>query len=158
MEKGNIKKAMSNWRNLLEKIRERICKGSFQELLRYGFWGVVTTLISFFSYWALLLIGLDYRVANLLSMLLTKSSAYLSNKFFVFHSRRKTKQALFQEMALFIATRGLSGVLEYVGLIFLVDICHTGRLFGKGVMIVFVIIINYIFGKSIVYKDREDLK
>lgn len=143
---------------MLEKIRMMIHKGTFQELLRYGFWGVVTTFISFFSYWAFLLIGLDYRVANLISMLLTKVSAYLVNKLFVFHSKRETRQALFKEMALFIITRGVSGVIEYIGLIILVDICGVGRLIGKGVMIVIVTILNYVFGKTIVYQGSKDLK
>lgn len=143
---------------LLEKASVMARKGTLRELFRYGFWGVVTICISFFSYWAFLLVGLDYRVANLLSMLMTKSFAYLSNKFFVFHSKQKTKQALFQEIALFIATRGLSGAFEYVGLILLVDICKIGRLVGKGLMIVLTTIINYVFGKVIVYKDRENLK
>ena len=150
-----MKKFMSGWRDLSQKICAVLHKESFQELFRYGFWGVVTTLISFFSYWVLLLIGLDYRIANLISMLLTKVSAYLANKFFVFHSKRETKQALLKEMVLFIITRGLSGVVEYVGLIVLVDICNTNRLFGKGVIIVLVTIINYILGKTIVYNGNK---
>lgn len=143
---------MGIWNDLKGK---RIRNDTLQELLRYGFWGVVTTLINFFSYWALLEVGMDYRIANLISMLLTKTSAYIVNKFFVFRSKRRSGQALAQEIALFIATRGASGVVEYAGLIFLVDLCHMNRLFGKGCMLVFITTLNYIFGKKIVYKEQK---
>lgn len=144
--------------DLLEKMRVMLHKENLKELLRYGFWGVATSFINFFSYWVFLLIGLDYRIAQLISMVLTKGSAYFANKFFVFRIKRKTKQALLKEIALFIVTRGISSVIEYVGLIVLVDICGTGKLFGKGVMIVFIVIVNYVFGKAIVYRDHKDLK
>lgn len=149
---------MNCQRDLLEKMRVMLHKENLKEWLRYGFWGAVTAFINFFSYWAFLLIGLDYRIAQLISMVLTKGSAYFSNKFFVFYSKRETKQALLKEMALFIITRGISGVIEFIGLVVLVDICGMGRLLGKGVMIVIVTILNYVFGKAIVYRDHKDLK
>lgn len=130
---------------------------TLQELFRYGFWGVVNIFISFFSYWLFLLVRLDYRVANLISMLLAKSFAYLANKFFVFHSKRQSIRELMQEIFLFIATRGVSAILEFVGLIFLVDICQTDRLLGKGFMLVIVSIVNYIFGKTIVYRKEMNM-
>ena len=144
---------MSKWHDLKDKLKQ---KDTLQELIRYGFWGVVTTLISFFSYWALLAVGMDYRIAQIISMLLTKTAAYLVNKFFVFRSKRRTKQELMKEMLLFIATRGTSGIVEYFGLVFLVDFCHVNKLVGKGCMLVFITMLNYVFGKAIVYKERKD--
>lgn len=152
-----MKRVMRSWRDLWETIFAITHKRVFQELLRFGFWGVATSCISFFSYCAFLLFGLDYRIANLISMLLTKASAYFANKFFVFHSKRETKRELLKEIVLFIITRGLSGFIEYIGLIILVDICGAGQLFGKCVMIVMVIILNYALGKTIVYRARTDL-
>ena len=124
------------------------------ELIRYGVGGVATTLISFLSYWLLLCVGLEYRIANLLSIILAKSFAYLINKLWVFRSQRSTKTALIKEIILFILTRGFSGIVEFLGLILLVDVFEAGRLFGKACMTVIVICLNYVFGKFIVYKKE----
>lgn len=137
---------------VLELLSRLMRKGTLQEALRYAIGGVGTTLIDFFSYWLFLAIGLNYQVSNIVAMVLTKTSAYLINKFFVFHSKRKSGNELLKEIGLFILTRGLSGVVEHLGLILLVDMVHTGKLFGKAAMIVVITILNYFFGKSIVFK------
>lgn len=133
-------------------------KRTLHEMIRYTFGGVTTTLINFFSYWAMLEVGVNYRLANLISMVITKSSAYLVNKFFVFQSRCETMHALLREITLYVITRGITGVIEYVGLIILVDICNAGRLFGKCVVLVIITILNYVFGKIVVYRNWKDLK
>lgn len=137
---------------LREKLVEMARKGTLQEIVRYGFWGVATTLFNFFSYWGMLALRVDYRAANLISMVLTKCAAYLANKYFVFRSKRETKRALVGEMTRFVVTRVLSGVVEFVGLMILVDLLNMGRLPGKAVMLVIVMVLNYLFGKLVVYK------
>lgn len=127
-------------------------KRLIRELVSYVFWGIVTTVINFGGYWVMLTVGVDYRIANIISMVITKSAAYISNKYFVFRSKRDTKKALAKEVTAFIITRTLSGLIDFFGLILLVDALHMDELFGKVCMIVIVTIVNYVFGKWVVYK------
>ncbi len=143
---------------LIEKVSEAACSDRIMEIINYGIWGVVTTLVSFFSYTFLVLAGIDYKIANIISMILTKLTAYLSNKHFVFHSKCESNRELIKEITKFVITRGLSGVIEFMGLILLVDICHIDRFVGKALMIVVVTIVNFFFGKFIVYRSKNHKK
>ena len=96
--------------------------------------------------------GADYRVSNLLTIIITKIAAYLFNKFFVFRTSVKTLAGVLKEVLLFILTRGTAGIIDYFGLILLVDWLHVDGMAGKLIMIIIVTILNYFFGKHIVYK------
>ncbi len=140
--------------SLQKKIDSFVRNKSFIEVVSYIFWGILTTLINFFSYYFFVQIGLDYKIANILSMIITKSSAYVVNKVFVFKSHCKSLKDLCQEMGMFILSRGLSGVVDYVGLIILVDFLGVDKFWGKAFMIFFVTALNYFLGKKVVYKSR----
>ena len=77
--------------------------------MEYG--GVVTVLFSYLSYWLLVALGVDYKVANFISLVLTKTEAYLTNKFFVFQVKGRQQKALLLEIFNFIWTRGLVGLI-----------------------------------------------
>lgn len=140
---------------LLEKVSEHLRKGNIKEVIQYLFWGIVTILTSFISYWLLIQIGIDYKIANIGGILITKATAYLTNKFFVFHSRCKNLGQLIQECLNFIIARGMSGIVEFVGVIFLVECLSVNIYFGKAIMIVITTIMNYFAGKKFVYKSSQ---
>lgn len=140
---------------LLKKIGKYPQNINTKEVIRYCFWGLITVLTSFTSYWLLIQIGLDYKVANIGGILITKTTAYLTNKFFVFHSRCKNLEQLIHECLSFILARGLSAVVELIGVIFLVEILSANIYFGKATMIVITTIMNYLTGKKFVYKSAQ---
>ncbi len=136
----------------LEKISEDMRSGRIAEILRYLFWGTMTTAVNLVCFWGFQQLGADYRVSNLLTIVITKVAAYLFNKFFVFRTSIKTLIVVLKEILLFILTRGTAGLVDYFGLILLVDYLHVDGLLGKFIMIIIVTIMNYFFGKHIVYK------
>lgn len=140
---------------LLEKMSEMARGDTLKQIIKYGFWGVVTVLTSFISYWLFLTLGMDYKIANIISIVITKTTAYLTNKHFVFGSHCESIGALLQEIGKFVVTRGLSGVAEFVGLILLVDFLYVGELTGKAVLIIFTTCMNYFLGKNVVYTNKK---
>ena len=136
----------------LEKISEDMRSGKIAEILRYLFWGIMTTVVNLLCFWGFQQLGADYRVSNLLTIVITKIAAFLFNKFFVFRTSVKTLAGVLKEILLFMLTRGTAGLIDYFGLILLVDYLHVDGLFGKFIMIIIVTIMNYFFGKHIVYK------
>ncbi len=131
-----------------EKKREHIL-----ELVRYGFWGVITVLFSMFSY-ALFVKILDYKIANLVSIILTKAFAYFTNKKFVFKTNTNIREQI-KEIFKFILTRGFTGIIDWVGLIVFVEVFLIDDIISKSIMIVITTILNYILGKYAVFNTKH---
>ena len=127
------------------------------ELVRYGISGAGTTLLNIFLY-QFLLIFLDYRVSNLIAILVSKTFAYAVNKKYVFRSKCKNTRELIAEIVRFIVTRGATGLLDYFGLILAVETFGFDRVWSKYVIQAIVIVLNYILGKRAVFvnNDAED--
>lgn len=124
-----------------------------QEALRYFFWGVITVLVTYFSYF-LLKQFLAYQIANLISIVFTKVFAYYTNKKFVFRTKTNLKgQAL--EIVRYVLGRGFTGLVDFAGLIVLVDVFDMDDRIGKMVMIVITTALNYVLGKVFVFRKED---
>ena len=128
---------------------------NFREVLRYGFWGVVTVLFSYLSYASLVMIGVEYRLSNLISLISTKIFAYLTNKHFVFKSKSDNVNKLLIELVRYVWTRGIVGVIDYFGLILFVEAFGINKMIGKGTMLFVTTVLNYFFGKKHVFKKDK---
>lgn len=127
-------------------------KKNLNEGLKYLCWGVITVVVGFVSFWGLSKLGMEYKIANIFSIVLTKMFAYITNKLFVFESKCNSIFDLVNEMVKFIISRGFSGIVEFVGLIVLVDYFKFNKIVGKGFLIVITTAINYFSGKNHVFK------
>lgn len=123
-----------------------------KEAVRYLFWGVMTVLLNYFSY-IFLKYFLTYQIANLFSILITKVFAYCTNKKFVFQTKTNFKEQIY-EILRYILGRGFTGVVDFVGLIFLVNMLSMDDRIGKMVMIVITTALNYLLGKVFVFKKK----
>ncbi len=126
-----------------------------KEAICYLFWGVVTVLVNYFSY-LLLEQFLMYQAANLISIVFTKVFAYYTNKKFVFRTNTNFKEQI-HEIFRYILGRGFTGVVDFLGLIVLVDTLMINDKFGKMIMIVITTILNYFCGKIFVFKKFNKL-
>ena len=133
-------------------------KQSIMEIARYGIAGLTTTLVNIGFYHVLALLGMDYRAANLIAIVCSKVYGYIVNKLFVFRSNCGTRKGLIQEIGKFIGTRGITGIVDYAGLIFMVEVCSFGNMVSKYVVTAIVIILNYVLGKFMVFKRKSDRK
>ncbi len=123
-----------------------------KEAARYLFWGVITVLLNYFSY-LFLKQFLTYQIANLFSIIITKIFAYCTNKKFVFQTKTNFKEQIY-EIFRYIMGRGFTGVVDFVGLIFLVNVLSMDDRIGKMIMIVVTTALNYLLGKIFVFKKK----
>lgn len=130
-------------------------KKSFSEIVRYGIAGVTTTLVNIGLYQGLLLFGIDYKAANLIAIIGSKIYGYIVNKLFVFKSHCATRKELLIEIGKFIGARGITGIVDYLGLILLVEVFNLDKVISKYGITVVVIVLNYIFGKFLVFKKES---
>ena len=61
-----------------------------------------------------------------------------------------------KECLKFIVARGFTGVVDYFGVIFMVDMLKIDENISKITIQVLVIILNYIFGKLLVFNKKKN--
>ncbi len=126
-----------------------------KEFIRYIIWGLITTLFHFLFYYLLNIIGLYYVIANVIAIITTKALAYICNKLFVFKRKCDNYKELLKEIFHFIISRGFTFLIDFFGLILLVDVFKFNKFIGKIIVLIIVVIINYILGKDFVYRKTR---
>ncbi|MEN6637391.1 MAG: GtrA family protein [Clostridiaceae bacterium] len=136
------------------------CRNTFKKVLNpetiyYAVFGVLTTILGVAVYRILLYVGMDYHYANLISLIIGKLAAYICNKLFVFKVHQNSFVELLKEFGRFVVARGASFFIDYFGVIFAVEVLHGDKVISKYIFAVLVLILNYIFGKLVVFKKKD---
>ena len=152
----------------MKRIKELIIK--YKEILLYLIFGVLTTAVSIFSFW---LFGLFipsnlYLITNVISWVIAVIFAFVTNKLFVFESKKWGKAELGSEIPKFLGARVFSLVIEELGLILFIDLLKfseisktvigfeiTCELIAKIIMAFVVIVLNYFFSKFMIFKKKQ---
>lgn len=130
-----------------------------KETILYLFFGAFTTLVNIVSYlFFTRVISFNFMVANALSWILAVLFAYVTNKFFVFESRKITFIFLMKEFLSFIGFRLLSGLVEMSMLYIMINFLLINDFLTKIITNIIVIILNYIFSKMLIFKNTNSLK
>lgn len=136
--------------------RTRLDRFINPETLRYAFWGVVTTVINIGVYRLLLFAGVNYKLSDIVAVVTAKVAAFFVNKYFVFRVKTEGGRAQILEIFRYVYTRGFTMLVDYFGLILLVDVLGGDAKYMKYIVTVVVVIINYLFGKFLVFRKRDD--
>lgn len=130
-------------------------KEKMREIFIYGIFGVLTTIVSFGSFAILRWIfpNVNESILNTISLVLAIIFAYFTNRKFVFKSKEKN---ILREASLFFMSRAFSTVFEMVSFFILNELFKVDGLIAKAIVSVFVIIINYIMSKMIVFKNKKN--
>ncbi len=126
-----------------------------RETLLYGIFGVATTVLNIVLFKVLLLLSVEYKTANLITLVVVKLAAYVCNKKYVFCTKSENFGELLKEFGRFVIARGATAIIDYIGLILLVELLKMGKTPGKVIMTVVVVIVNYFLGKKHVFKKKE---
>ena len=132
----------------------------FWKLVRYVLVGAVTTLTNYLMLWVLFYrIHMNYDVANAIAIATSIAVAYVLNKLFVFRSHVDSFGALVRETVAFVASRAITGILEWgsaylIHNVFGMDEEQWGMVTKIGTNVV-VIILNYVFAQLFVFKGEK---
>lgn len=96
---------------------------------------------------------MPYHVANLISIIFTKIFAYCTNKKFVFQTVTTLKEQM-REIMRYVLGRGITGLVDFFGLMILTEVFLVDDRLGKIFMIVLTTILNYFLGKMFVFKNN----
>jgi len=126
------------------------------ELINYLIFGVLTTAVNIISFWVLnRLIGTDYRMATSIAWVLSVLFAFVTNKLYVFNSKKSNFSSVMREFMSFLFFRLLSYLLDLFTMILLVEIFLADSLLAKIIANVFVVIFNYFASKFIIFKPSS---
>ena len=126
-----------------------------EEIIKYLIIGILTTVVSLFSYYVLTIslldpdIPLELQIANIISWTLAVTFAYFTNRILVFKSSNKKK---FKEAIKFYTSRIITLLLDMLIMYIMVSSLGINDRISKLVVQVIVTVINYILSKFIVFK------
>ncbi len=128
----------------------------------YLIFGVSTTLVNWIVYTLLVsLANANITLSNAIAWFAAVIFAYITNKRFVFESKSWSASVLVKEITSFFGARIASGVFEIFLPALLMKIGLDQSLFGiegfvaKAVVSVLIIVLNYIFSKLFVFKNKK---
>lgn len=144
----------------VKKVFGKIFKKVFsREFITYGIFGVLTTLVNIIIFKLLFEnIGIAYGIANIIAVLSAKIFAYITNKLFVFKHHCESVKELLLEIVKCVFARGFTGLVDIFGMFFAVEILNADEMITKYIIQVIVIILNYILGKKVVFKNNDRSK
>lgn len=135
-------------------MRELLKK--YREIISYLFFGVLTTLVNWGSYWLLTdVLHIHYMAAAFIAQVLAILFAYVTNRRWVFESKVHGAKGVAAEMAKFFGARGISLVLDLLCMYLGVDLLSLNDKAVKVVSSVLVVIANYIFSKLFVFRSGK---
>ena len=135
----------------MNKIIEALRKN--KQLLLYLFFGICTTAINTICYWLLYDVLLSSNITStVLAWLAAVVFAFVTNKVFVFESKRTSATDRINEVISFFGCRLLTGLLDVAIMAFAVDMLQWNGLLWKLISNIIVTIINYISSKFLIFK------
>lgn len=124
-----------------------------KQLFLYFIFGLCTTAINTICYWLLYdLFSMNNIISTIFAWLVAVIFAYITNKIFVFESKRECVAECVSEVMSFFCCRLLTGILDVMIMAVTVDILHWNGLFWKILSNIIVTIINYIASKFFIFK------
>ena len=156
------KKFVSNTPNMVKLVSDYIEEADniswynkYSEILWYGFFGVLTTLVNIISFALLDKTGLNVYFSNLLAWFFSVLFAFITNKLFVFDSKDFTFKVFFKELVSFFFFRIVSLGIDMAGMYVCLEAIKLNKMISKIIVNVVVIIANYVFSKLFIFKKKS---
>ncbi len=122
-------------------------------ILRYIYYGGLTTLVNLGVYYLLrLLFHVDLVIANIISVAVAILFAYFVNSRFVFETKAVGFAQHFEEFLKFVGARITTMVIEVGGVWFMAEVMRINDLAAKFVIQIVILVLNYIFSKFLIFR------
>ena len=145
----------------------------YREQINYIIFGVATTAVNWIAYYLLMLVpffaseetsvalfgkayAVGYLIANALAFVAAVIFSYWANRTFVFENKVHGFGAILRQFLLFVATRLLSFGIEEALMFVSVEFIGIGEKIAKIPVAVVVVVLNYVFGKLLVFRKKKD--
>jgi putative flippase GtrA len=127
-----------------------LLSGRMIELIKYGFWGVITTIFNLFLFYLMIYVGMHYIVANVFSYFLAIILSFYLNKHYVF--KRNIEKSGWITFTKFVVVRIISIVIDSSMLVFLVSFLEISLIPAKIFLSILIIVGTYIINRLFVFE------
>ena len=121
----------------------------------YSFWNSLLVVLGIVGFWLLYRAIVDFRIANLVILVIFKTLNYLVNKLIVFKSRCSSAKELVLEFMRFVYAKGFTMIVDFFGLILLIQVLSISPVLGKIFMAFVIFVINFVLTKNHVYISKD---
>lgn len=123
------------------------------ELIKYGFYGGLTTAINLILFFVFTQLGIQYIIANTVSYIIAVILNYFLNQLFVFKTSKKEKKEQRKEFISFFIVRIGSLFLDNILFYVVVDILNVNLYIGRIALSLFIILVTFVINKKLVFKN-----
>lgn len=127
-----------------------------ESVLLYLIVGAMTTAVSLITQYIPLLMGFPTEVNTTVSWICSVTFAFFTNKAWVFKNQSKTKSDWVKQAAAFYGGRLTTYFLELAFMSFTVRVLMQNEYLMKLIAQVFILIINYLFSKLVVFAKKRE--
>lgn len=124
-----------------------------RETILYAFSGFLKFMMSVVLFQGLVYLGVNYKISNIFSIVVSKLFAYIMHKKIVFRNKNENIVEFCKEFIRYVYAQGLAGLIDYFGVIFAVEVLNWDKVISKYILTVVVIILNYFISKKMVFKN-----
>ncbi|MBQ3435801.1 MAG: GtrA family protein [Bacilli bacterium] len=135
-------------------MKNRIRKIVENKMFLYGIFGLLTSILNVIMFYCFDLI-MPYQIANLITLVIVKLIAFYCNKTFVFKSKCANKTELIKQFFSFVIVRGLTLLIDYFGLIIMIQYFNLDHVLSKIIITIVVVITNYVTGEKYVFSQKK---
>jgi len=133
-------------------MRQFLLKMVHNPIVRYVFFGGLTTLVNFVTFYLLTEpLKWDVNISNIISVALSILFAYFVNARFVFHSPARGLRGRLPEFCKFVGARLFTMAVEVGGVFLMADLLSINAMISKLSTQIIVLILNYLISKLIVF-------
>lgn len=134
----------------IKKVIKKICT---KEVIIYGVFGVLTTLVNLIIFYAMTnILNLEENCSNAIAIVGAIFFAYFTNRKWVFNSNAKTLKEKITELGKFILGRTFSMIVELIGFFVMFNIMGIQELISKILISIIIIILNFFISKFFAFK------
>ena len=144
----------------MKKIKELInliIKKFFtKEVIFYGIFGVLTTVVNVATFYVLTTFcHLEENTSNVIAIIVAVIFAYITNRKLVFNSTASTASRIFEELCKFFVARFFTMLVEFFGFMLLFNVLHIPNMISKLTITILVIILNFFLSKFFAFKSKN---
>lgn len=128
----------------------------YKETIYYLVFGVLSTIVNIGVYiLCTRTLNIDFIISNWIAWIAAVIFAYITNKFWVFESKKIQIKFLIKEFLSFVSCRIVSGIIEMFLMYVMISILSINDFVVKITTNIVVVILNFIFSKLIIFKEKR---
>ncbi|GEK90577.1 GtrA family protein [Alkalibacterium kapii] len=131
----------------------------FQQFIDYFLFGLITAVLAIGIFYVMnVWVGLQYLLANIISVITAILFSYTVNKRYVFKTKTRTWKQSLREFGLFVSVKMSGSLLNMLGLFVFVQFLNMNPTWAKIVLELTIASLSYLISRNLIFKKITELE